>query len=308
MSVNNLPSWNETEIKKSIISFVETVTNSNSGEFIPEEDRIAVFDNDGTLWTEQPFPVELLFALERAKDLSELNPDLKNSALFKAFLDMDLKTILTYSKKDIMNLLFETHDGKTPAEFESHVKDWFSKAVHPQFKFSFYNCYFKPQLELLDYLRENGFKTFIVSGGGIDFMRTVSKKIYGIPNYKVIGSSGKKQIEYEGNKPVVIRIPELHSFDDKDEKVKNIHLHIGKRPVFAFGNSDGDLAMLRYTLNGEGSRMALLLHHDDEIREVAYDKGFQISPLNLALQISAEEGIHVVSMKKDWSTVFKNEF
>lgn len=304
--MNILSSWNDTEIKKSIIDFVEKISKKDSGEFIPEVDRIAVFDNDGTLWTEQPFPVELFFAMGRAKDLADLNPDLKNSPLFKAFLDKDLKTVLTFSKKDIINLLFVTHDGKTPAEFESNVKDWFDKAVHPQFNFSFYNCVYKPQVELLHYLRENGFKTFIVSGGGVDFMRTVADKIYGIPSYNVIGSSGKTNIEYEGNKPVVTRIPELHSFDDKDEKVKNIHLHIGKRPVLAFGNSDGDLAMLRYILNGEGSRMALLLHHDDGIREVAYDKDFKISPLKEALEVAAKEGINVVSMKKDWSIVFNN--
>lgn len=304
MSNNNLQSWNDTEIKKSVLDFVERVTKEDSGEFIPEEDRIAVFDNDGTLWTEQPFPVELFFALDRAKDLAELNPDLKNSPLFKAFLDKDLKTVLKFSKKDIINLLFSTHDGKTPDEFKTHVKNWFDKAVHPLFKFSFYNTVFKPQVELLNYLRENGFKTFIVSGGGIDFMRAVADKIYGIPNYKVIGSSGKTKIEYGGNKPAVTRVPELHSFDDREEKVKNIHLHIGKRPVLAFGNSDGDLAMMRYTLSGEGLRMALLLHHDDSIREVAYDKDFKISPLNEALEVAGKEGIKIVSMKNDWLKVF----
>lgn len=304
MTNNNLPSWNDTPTKKSIIDFVEKITNASGPDFIPVNERIATFDNDGTLWTEQPLQVELFFALDRAKEQAKLNPDLLNSPLFKAFIEMDMKTILTFPKNDIIDLLFKTHEGKTPAEFESTVMQWFDTAVHPRFKFSFYDAGFKPQIELLDYLRENGFKTFIVSGGGIDFMRTVAEKIYGIPAYMTVGSNGFTKIEYDGSKPVVTRVAQLRSFDDKDEKVNNIHLHVGKRPVLAFGNSDGDLAMLRYTLAGEGLRMALLLHHDDNEREVAYDKDFKISPLNEALNVAAAEGINVVSMKNDWSKVF----
>lgn len=304
MTTNILPSWNDTPTKKSIIDFVQKITNESGPDFIPVNERIATFDNDGTLWTEQPLQVELFFALDMAREQAELNPDLKNSPIFRAFIDMDIKTLLTFPKKDIIDLLFKTHAGKTPAEFESRVRDWFDTAVHPRFKFSFYNSAFKPQIELLDYLRENGFKTFIVSGGGIDFMRTVAEKIYGIPSYMTVGSNAVTKIEYDGSKPVVTRIAQLRSFDDRDEKVSNIHLHIGKRPVLAFGNSDGDLAMLRYTLAGEGSRMALLLHHDDNEREVAYDKDFKISPLDEALKVAAAEGINIVSMKNDWSKVF----
>lgn len=304
MNENTLTSWQDTPLKKSIIDFVEKVTNETNPGFIPVPDRIATFDNDGTLWTEQPLQVEIFFALDRAKELGKLNPELNNSPLFKAFIEMDLKTISTFPKKDIISLLFETHDGKTPDEFKSNVVKWFDNAVHPRFKFSFYNAAFKPQTELLNYLKENGFKTFIVSGGGVDFMRAVADKIYGIPTDRVIGSSGKTRIEYEGVKPSVTRIPELFSFDDRDEKVNNIHLHVGKRPVFAFGNSDGDLPMLRYTLGGEGLRMALLLHHDDSVREAAYDKDFKISPLKGALEVADKEGIKVVSMKDDWKEVF----
>ena len=304
MTNNILPSWNDTEIKRSVLKFIERISDKDSEDFIPEENRIAVFNNDGTLWTEQPFPVQLLFALDRIKELAELNPEMKNSQPFKAFIEKDIKTISTFSKKDIMTFLFKTHDAKTLEEFESNVKHWFENAVHPRFKFSFYDSVFKPQVELLQYLRENDFKTFIVSGGGINFMRVVSEKIYGISSDRVIGSSGKTKIEYEGSKPLITRLPELGSFDDREEKVNNIYLHIGKRPVFAFGNSDGDLAMLRYTLAGEGLKMALLIHHDDSEREVAYDKDFKISPLKEALEVAEAEGINVVSMKNDWNKVF----
>ena len=304
MEKNSLLSWNDTEIKNSLIEFVSKITNKDSSDFIPEEDRIAAFDNDGTLWTEQPLQVELFYALYRAEKLAEANPVLKNDPVFNAFLNKDVKTLLTFPKQEIIELLFKTHDGKTPEEFKSYVKEWFDSAVHPLFKFSFYNTAFKPQLELLSYLKDNGFKIFIVSGGGVDFMRTVAEKIYGIPNERVTGSSGMTKLKYNGTVPIVVRLPQLRSFDDRDEKVNNIHLHIGRRPVLAFGNSDGDLAMLRYTLAGKGLRMALLLHHDDGVREVAYDKDFKISPLNEALNVAAAEGINVVSMKNDWKEVF----
>ncbi|HMS34661.1 MAG TPA: HAD family hydrolase, partial [Ignavibacteria bacterium] len=303
MEKKSLTSWNDTEIKKSLINFVAEITNKDSSDFIPEEDRIATFDNDGTLWTEQPLQVELFYALYRAEKLAEANPELKNDTVYNAFLNKDIKTLITFPKQKIIELLFKTHDGKTPEEFKSFVKEWFESAVHPLFKFSFYNTAFKPQLELLRYLKDNGFKIFIVSGGGVDFMRTVAEKIYGIPGERITGSSGMTKIEYDGTIPVVVRLPQLRSFDDRDEKVNNIHLHIGRRPVLAFGNSDGDLAMLRYTLARKGLRMALLLHHDDGVREVAYDKDFKISPLNEALNVAAAEGIKVVSMKNDWKEV-----
>ena len=306
MTGNNLALWKDTLIKKSILDFVERITDKESKDHIPEEERIAVFDNDGTLWTEQPLQVELFYALDRAKELAEINPALNNSPIFKAFLEMDLKSLVTFSKNDIINLLFQTHDGKSPEEFMGFVKKWFDTAIHPKFNFSYYNSSFKPQIELLNFLRSNGFKTFIVSGGGIDFMRTIGKKMYGIPENQIIGSSGKTKIEYNDNVPEIVRVPKLNSFDDKDEKINNIHLHTGKRPVFAFGNSDGDLAMLRYTLGGKNLNMALLLHHDDDVREVAYDKDFKISPLNLALEVADKEGIKVVSMKNDWMEVFNS--
>ncbi|MBL8006802.1 MAG: haloacid dehalogenase-like hydrolase [Ignavibacteria bacterium] len=304
MTDNYLNSWNETEIKKSITDFVTKVTAENSPGFIPVNERIAVFDNDGTLWTEQPLQVEIFYALYRMKILSGKDPSLKNTQPFKAFIEEDIKTLSTFGKKELLEIAFKSHDGKTPQEFYRNVKEFFENSVHPKFKFSYYNCAYKPQLELLDYLRANGFKIFIVSGGGLEFMRVVTEKIYEIPNERVIGSTTATEVVYDGTKPVINRLPQLSNFDDKEEKVLNIHHHIGGVPVLAFGNSDGDLSMLRYTLNSSEYNLALLLHHDDASREVAYDKDFVLSPLNEALKVSAAEGIRVVSMKNDWNEVF----
>lgn len=301
---NILPSWNDTCVKKAIIDFVERVTDKNSSDFIQKSDRIAVFDNDGTLWTEQPMQIQGLFANDRLKFLAVKNPAMKETQPYKAFFEHDHKTLASFGKKELMEFVFTTHDGKTPEEFTSHVSEWFAAAEHPLLKTSYSNCIYKPQVELLEYLRANGFKTFIVSGGGVDFMRVIAEKYYGIPNEQVIGSSGKTKLEMENNKPVVTRLHELNSFDDREEKVLNIHLHIGKRPVFVFGNSDGDLKMMQYTLSGGGARMALLLHHDDAKRETAYDKDFKLSPLKEALEVVNDWGINIVSMQKDWKKVF----
>lgn len=299
-----LPSWNDTPVKNAIIDFVERVSYKSSKDFIPKSDRIAVFDNDGTLWTEQPMQIQGLFANDRLKFLAGQNPEMKETQPYKAFLEHDHKTMAAFTKKELMEFVFATHDGKTPEEFTSHVSEWFETAEHPLLKTSYENCIYKPQIELLEYLRANDFKTFIVSGGGVDFMRVIAEKYYGIPNEQVIGSSGKTKLEIENNKPVVTRLHELNSFDDREEKVLNIHLHIGKRPVFVFGNSDGDLKMMQYTLSGGGARMALLLHHDDAKRETAYDTDFKLSPLKEALDAAKYWGINIVSMKNDWKKVF----
>ncbi len=304
MDNNILPSWNDTPIKKSIIDFVERVTKEDSKEFISPGDRIAVFDNDGTLWTEQPLQIQVLYSLDRIEELAEKNPQLRETQPFKAFLEKDIKKISTFTKKELMTFVVTTHDGRTPADFIESVKEWFYKTAHPKFKIPLSGCVYKPQIELLNYLRSNGFKTFIVSGGGVNFMRTVAEIIYGIPTEQVIGTSGKTKVEYKGTSPEVVRLPELQCFDDREEKVNSISFHIGKRPVFVFGNSDGDLAMMRYAINGEGASMAMLLHHDDNEREVAYDRDFKLSPLQEALDVAEKEGIKVVSMKKDWGKVF----
>ncbi|MBK6506587.1 MAG: haloacid dehalogenase-like hydrolase [Ignavibacteria bacterium] len=304
MKEDILKSWNDSTARKSIIEFVKNVTTEGSTDFVPIKDRVATFDNDGTLWCEQPLQVQFFYVIDRIKVIAESNPEMKDTQPFKAFLEQDLKTISTFTKQQLMEFLFTAMGEKTPEELASAVKNWFETARNPKFNFSYYDCAFKPQLELLDYLRANDFKVFIVSGGGIEFMRVISEKIYGIPTDCVIGSSVKTEIVMNGTVPVINRLKELANFDDREEKVLNIHLHIGKRPILAFGNSDGDLAMLRYTLAGNGKRLALLLHHDDAEREVAYDRDFKISPLNEALDVAAAEGIQVVSMKNDWTRVF----
>ncbi|HEY7162758.1 MAG TPA: HAD family hydrolase, partial [Acidobacteriota bacterium] len=269
-----LPSWNDTKNKKAIIDFVERVTIKSSKDFVPESERIAVFDNDGTLWTEHQTMVEGFFAFDRIKEMIAKDPSMKDRQPFKAFLEKDLKTIHELGKKGIIEFVFKSHEASTQDEFRNIAAEWFDKARHPYFKQPYTSCIYQPQIELLNYLRSNGFKIFIVTGGGIVFVRTVAEKIYGIPAEQVVGSSGKTKFEFNEKKVIVSRLGELNSFDDREEKVVNINLHIGRRPIFAFGNSDGDLAMMQYVLSGDGPRMAMLLHHDDARREFAYDKDF----------------------------------
>lgn len=299
-----LDSWNDTRVKQALIDFVERVTKEDGRDYIPPAERIAVFDNDGTLWTEQPFPVQGFFAMDRLGILAEMKSELKTTQPYKAFLERDHKTLATFGKQELMEIMFTSHDGRTPEDFAKHAAGWYASAVHPLRKTPYNECLFKPQIELLEYLRVKGFKTYIVSGGGQDFMRVISEEYYGVPPEQVIGSTVKTKIEMDGLFPDVVRLPELNTFDDRDVKVLNIHLHIGRRPVFAFGNSDGDLRMMQYTMSGNGPSMAMLIHHDDAAREVAYDKDFNVSPLNEALEIAKEVGITVVSMKNDWKEVF----
>jgi len=299
-----LPSWNDTEIKKSLITFVERVATKSSPEFIPVEERIAVFDNDGTLWTEQPTVIEGFFSFDRIHEMVIKDPAMKEKHPYKAFLERDIKTIHDLGKKGIIEFVFKAHEAETQEDFNTITTNWFSKAMHPYFKKLCTECIYKPQLELLDYLRANGFKTYIVTGGGIEFVRAVAEKIYGIPPEQVIGSSSKTKFRLKEKKVDVCRIGELNSFDDREEKVVNISLHIGRRPLFVFGNSDGDLRMMQYVLSAEGPRMAMLLHHDDAQREFAYDRDFKLSPLNDALTVANDWGILIVSMKNDWNKVF----
>jgi phosphoserine phosphatase len=302
-----LNSWNNIENKKAIIDFVERVSTKENADFVPEEERIAVFDNDGTLWTEQPTMVEGFFVFNRINEMVAKDPSMKDKQPYKAFLEKDWKTIHALGKEGVVEFVMKSHDAATQEEFKKIADDWFSTATHPYFKQLCTTCIFQPQLELLGYLRANGFKTFIVTGGGIEFVRTIAERIYGIPSEQVIGSSSKTKFELDGKKVMVSRLGELRSFNDREEKVVNINLHIGRRPLFAFGNSDGDLKMMQYTLSGDGPRMAMLIHHDDKEREFAYDKDFNLSPLNEALTVAKDWGIHVVSMKNDWGKVFAFE-
>jgi phosphoserine phosphatase len=299
-----LRSWRDGPAKQAIVSFVRGVTAQDSATFVPAGQRIAVFDNDGTLWCEQPLQVQVFFLIDRVKELAAKDPTLRDRQPYKALLSLDFKTLMGLGKQALFELAFATHAGMTEETFEPIARAWLASAKHPKLGRLFKNCTYRPQIELLDYLRHHGFGTHIVSGGGIDFIRAFAEESYGIPREYVVGSSVKTRFEVQDAHAVVMKLAELDSFDDQDAKPQNISLHIGRRPILAFGNSDGDLPMLRYTKTGAGARLALLLHHDDADREFAYDREFALSPLAEALDNADAYGITVVSMKRDWSSVF----
>lgn len=305
--VSPLPSWNDGAPKSAILDFVARVTKEGGKDFVPPAERIATFDNDGTLWCEQPFQVQVFFLIARVKQLAAKDSGLKERQPYKALLDRDMKALHALGKQALFELAFAAHAGVTEEEFDKIARDFFAEAKHPKFDRLFKQCTYQPQVELLAYLRENDFKTYIVSGGGIDLIRAFAEEAYGIPREQVIGSSVKTRFEMKGSRGVLTKLSELNSFDDREVKPANIGLHIGRRPIFAFGNSDGDLAMLRYTKSGPGARLSLLIHHDDAEREVAYDREFRLSPLAEALDKAKEYGITVVSMKCDWKTVFDKD-
>jgi phosphoserine phosphatase len=300
----SLAAWNDGAAKSQILDFVARVTREGGPDFVPPAERIAVFDNDGTLWCEQPMQVQVFFLIARVKELAEKDATVKERQPFKALLELDLKTLMGLGKQALLELAFATHSGMSEEEFGPIAREWLGKSTHPKFGRLFKQCTFQPQVELLNFLRQHGFKTYIVSGGGIDFMRACAEEIYGIPREQVIGSSNKLRFEMNGDVAGLMKLAELNSFDDREAKPQNIALHIGRRPILAFGNSDGDLAMLRYTKTGTGPRLALLLHHDDAEREVAYDREFRLSPLNEGLDKADAYGITVVSMKRDWNVIF----
>jgi phosphoserine phosphatase len=299
-----LESWNDGAAKSAIVDFVARVTREGGADYVPPAARIATFDNDGTLWCEQPLQVQLFFLIDRVKVLSAKDPAMGQRQPFKALLERDHGTLHDLGKKGLMELFAATHAGMSAEEFERIAGGWFASAKHPKLGRPFTQVTYRPQVELLGYLRANGFRTWIVSGGGVDFMRVISEQAYGIPREQVIGSSGKLRYELKDGRATLMKLAELGSFDDRDVKPQNIGLHIGRRPILAFGNSDGDLAMLRYAKAGPGARLALLLHHDDAEREVAYDRDFELSPLVEALDKAGEYGITVVSVKRDWRAVF----
>jgi hypothetical protein len=296
--------WNDGAAKTAILDFVARVTTEGGKDFVPPAERIATFDNDGTLWCEQPVPVQVFFTQDRIKELAAKDPAVKERQPFKAILEHDIKTLHDLGKPAVFQIGFAAHSGMSEEEFDEIAQQWFSTAKHPTFGRLFKHLTYRPQVELLNYLRDNDFKTYIVSGGGIDLIRAFAEEAYGIPREQVIGSSVKFRFEVQNGRVVLIKAAELNSFDDREVKPQNIGLHIGRRPILAFGNSDGDLAMLRYTKSGGGLRLALLLHHDDAEREVAYDREFRLSPLAEALDKATEYGITVVSMERDWKSVF----
>ena len=304
MAGDPLPSWNEGMAKTAILDFVARVTAAGGPDFVPPSERIATFDNDGTLWCEQPLQVQFFFGRDRLKALADADPSLKERQPFKAYIERDMPTITKFGKKGLLEVGAFVHAGMTEDEFQAHARDWLATSRHPKLDRPFTELTYLPQVELLGYLRANGFKTFIVSGGGIDLIRAFAEEAYGIPPEQVIGSSVKLRFEAGDNHVDLMRLSELNSFDDREVKPANIALHIGRRPILAFGNSDGDLAMLRYTLAGKGARLGLLLHHDDADREFAYDREFRLSPLVEALDKADQYGITVVGMKDAWKTVF----
>ncbi len=299
-----LPSWNDGPTKKSITAFVDKVTKAGSPDFVPPAERIATFDNDGCLWAEQPMYFQLLFALDRVKALAPQHPEWKTKEPFAALLKGDVKGALAGGERAMLEIVMATHAGMTTAEFEQTVKDWITTAKHPKFKRPYTECVYQPMLELLAYLRANEFKTFIVSGGGIEFMRPWTEKVFGIPPEQVIGSSIKTKFEMRDGRPVLVRLPELNFIDDKDGKPVAIQQHIGRRPILAFGNSDGDFQMLEWTTSGGGPRLGGLIHHTDVEREWACDRHSSIGRLNQGLDEAKPRGWTVVSMKDDWNHVF----
>jgi len=299
-----LPSWNEGKSKQSIVDFVNEVTDKASPNFVKPSDRIATFDNDGCLWSEQPYYFQLQFALDRVKTLAPEHPEWKDNPLFKAVLDDDLKTVLYFGEHGLLQLVMTTHAGMTTEEFAQIVKEWINTAKHPKTNKLYKEMVYQPMLELLDYLRANGFKTFIVSGGGVDFMRPWSQEVYGIPAEQVVGSSGKVTFEMRKGGPVLVKLPEINFIDDKEGKPVGIHQYIGKRPIAAFGNSDGDLQMLQWTAAGDGKRLMLYVHHTDAEREWAYDRESHIGRLDKGLDEATEKGWVIVDMKNDWKKIY----
>jgi len=303
-TVDPLPSWREGKVKQSIVEFVSKVTKEGAPEFVPPTERIAVFDNDGTLWAERPMYVQLAFALDRVKALAPRHPEWKDKEPFASLLKDNVKGAMADGMKSVVEIIMATHAGMSTLEFETIVKDWIATARHPATKRPYTEMVYQPMLELLDYLRANGFKTFIVSGGGIEFMRPWSEKVYGVPPEQVIGSSIKVKYEMSEGSPVLVRLPELDFYNDKEGKPVGIHQQIGRRPIAAFGNSDGDLQMLQWTTGGQGSRFALYVHHTDAEREWAYDRDSSIGRLDKGLDEALEKGWTVVDMKQDWKRVY----
>ncbi len=302
-----LPSWKDGAAKKSIIEFVEKVTKQDSPEFVPITERVAVFDNDGTLWAEQPIPFQLAFALDRVKALAPKHPEWKTEEPYASLLRGDVKGALAAGEPAIFKIIVATHKGMTTEEFHKIVTEWIATAKHPKTKRLYTEMAYQPMLELLAYLRTNGFKSFIVSGGGVEFMRTFAEKTYGIPPEQIVGSSGKLKFVLRDGTPTLMKLPELNFLNDKGEKPIIIQTLIGRRPIAAFGNSDGDLQMLQWTTAGSGPRFALIVHHTDAAREWAYDRKAGLGRLDKALDEAQAKGWTVISMKDDWNSIFPFE-
>ncbi|QEX16813.1 haloacid dehalogenase [Hypericibacter terrae] len=299
-----LPSWNDSRSKTAILDFVGRVTKEGGSDFVPVEDRIAVFDNDGTLWSEQPAYFQFFFALARVKQLYPEHPEWENQQPFAAAISGDMKTLAESGEKGMATIVMATHAGMTTAEFAQLVVDWATTAKHPRFNRLFIDLVYQPMLDTLALLRQNGFKTYIVSGGGIEFMRPWTEKVYGIPPEQVVGSSIVTKFEMKDGKPVLMRLPKIDFIDDGPGKPVGINQFIGRRPIFAAGNSDGDLEMLQWVTGGQGPRFGMLVHHTDEKREWAYDRQSKVGRLDKALDAAVAAKWTVVDMKWDWAKIY----
>jgi len=306
-AADSLPSWKDGATKQSIVQFVEAVTTQGSPDFVPVPERIATFDNDGTLWAEQPIYTQIFFLVDRVKAMAPQHPEWKTQEPFASVLKGDVRGVTAGGEAGVAALLTATHSGMTTDEFSRSVSDWIATAKHPKTGQPFTAMVYQPMLELLDYLRANGFKTYIVSGGGIEFMRPWTEKVYGIPPEQVIGSTGGLKFDMQDGKYVLHKLPNIVLNDDKDGKPVGIQRHIGRRPIAAFGNSDGDLQMLQWTCSGSGRRFCLYVHHTDGAREWAYDRGSHIGALGKGLDEAKLRGWTVVDMKDDWNKVFAFE-
>jgi len=299
-----LPSWNDGNAKRSIIDFVTKTTTKGSTDFVPVADRIACFDNDGTLWTEMPLPFQLYFMIARIKAMAPQHPEWKNTQPYKGVLEDDLKSALAGGNKALLDLMIPVFSGLSASEFDNTVKDWMATSTHPKTGMHFNEMVYQPMLELLNYLRENGYKTFIVSGGDIDFMRVWVEQAYGIPPYQVVGSSFKSKYDTSLASPAIIKLPEFSFNDDKLGKPVGIYEHIGMRPVFTAGNSDGDYGMMQYTTTGPGPRFGMYVHHTDSLREYYYDRQSGLAKLDKGLDDAAKYHWLIVDMKTDWKRIY----
>ena len=304
MDNDPLPSWNDVANKQAILDFVAAVTEEGGERFVPAKDRIATFDNDGTLWVEQPMYSQGFFALDEIKRLAPQHPEWQTQQPYQAILEGDVEAMKGWTEHDLAAILAATHAGMTTTQFDDTVRAWLATAKHPRFDQLFTACVYQPQLELLDFLRGHGFQTFIVSGGGIDFLRNFSRETYGVPPSQVVGSSGQVTFSLVDGVPALTKDPKIGAIDDKDGKPVNIHLHIGQQPILAFGNSDGDREMLEYTDSGDGPRLMLIVHHDDAQREYAYDRESSVGKLDTAWDEAVARDWNIVSMKDDWGRIF----
>ena len=299
-----LPSWNQGRARDAIVQFVERTTRDGTSDFVPAAERIAVFDNDGTLWAEQPLYVQLAFALDRVKALASQHPEWTTTQPFKAVIEGDVNAVIASGAAGLMQIVAATHAGTTTEEFEQIVRDWIGSARHPGTKRRYDQMIYEPMLDVLAYLRANGYKTFIVSGGGVEFMRPWVERVYGIPPELVIGSRTKVKYELRGGLPILLRLPEIDLYDDKAGKPVGIHQVIGRRPTIAFGNSDGDFEMLEWTTGAKGPRLGVIVHHTDAEREWAYDRDSHIGQLLRGLDEAPKRGWVIVDMKRDWRTIY----